>query len=140
MGLVQMRTLRSAQKIGVKLFATGTVLVNLRHAREFFLQRLLVVRARMAPRGFDFALTFLPGFAGLAVGYALALVGFHFTGRAAGNAGGIATQICGVERNAAWFGIAVFAEVAVVVPGVALEDRRRRQAFGRRGFRGGCRR
>src|SRR3546814_15262030 len=67
--------------------------------------------------------------AGGLVGDARAQVVLHFAGLAAG-AVGVAGQAGGLQLHAARLGVGVFAQVILVVPGVALVQRRRGQAVG----------
>src|SRR5690606_33708354 len=99
--------------------AAGGVVEDLRHPGEFFLQRGLLAAGGVAPGGFDFALALFPAVAGGAVGDAGAEVVFHFAGLATG-AVGVAGQAGGLQGDAAGLGFGVFAQVVVVVPGVAL--------------------
>src|SRR5690606_8768300 len=118
----------------------GGVVEDLRHARELFLQARLVGAGGVAPGGFDLTLALFPAVAGAFVGDARAQVVFHLAGLAAGTVG-VAGQARGLQLHAAWLGVGVFAQVVLVVPGVALVQRRWGQAFGvgelvgRRGLR-----
>src|SRR3546814_14531912 len=109
--------------------AAGCVVGDLGDARERWLQPRPVAARGIAPGGFDFALALLPAVAGGLVGDARAQVVLHFAGLAAG-AVGVAGQAGGLQLHAARLGVGVFAQVILVVPGVALVQRRRWQAVG----------
>src|SRR5690606_37820632 len=108
--------------------AAGRVVEDLRHPGELFLQCCLLTAGRVAPGGFDFALALLPAFARGAIGDPRAQVVLHLAGLAAG-AVGVAGQARRLQGDAAGLGLGVFAQVVVVVPGVALVQRWRREAF-----------
>src|SRR5690606_27666864 len=100
----------------------------LRHPRELLLQRSLLAAGGVAPGGFDLALALLPALACGAVGDAGTQVVLHLAGLSAG-AVGVAGKARRLQGDAARLGLGVFAQVVVVVPGVALVQRRRREAL-----------
>src|SRR5690606_31589462 len=136
----QRHTASGTRSAAVLPRAAVRVIEDLCHSRELLLQSRLVAAGCIAPGGLDLALALLPAFACGTVGDACAQVVLHLACLSTGMIG-VAGEPRRLQADAAWLGFGVFAQVVVVVPGVALVQRRRREAFavgdagGRRRFR-----